>query len=132
MKLKEMLIENGVLQAYDAIGLDSNAIISGLNEKTDKQYSGYRWFSYTLEHLGGYIVHCIPSDEMLEAGYPWEEWYKDPSTGEFQHHILYLKKTDRCDMTFDCPPTDTTHPEPTRNHFWYLYNDTDSRLLYAR
>ena len=72
------------------------------------------------------------TDEMLEAGYPWEEWYKDPSTGEFQHHILYLKKTDRCDMTFDCPPTDTTHPEPTRNHFWYLYNDTDSRLLYAR
>lgn len=125
MKLKEMLKENGVLETFDNMGFGANNVLSGLDEKTDAQYAGYRWFN------GGRIVHAIPSDELLAKGYPWEEWYRDRE-GVFQHHILYLEKTDRCDMTFDCPPTDTTHPEPTRNHFWYLYNDEDARLLYTR
>ena len=126
MKLREMLKENGALESFDNMGFGAENVIGKLTEETDAQYAKYSWFN------GGFIVHAVPPADMLEAGYPWEEWYKDPSTGEFQHHNLYLKKTDRCDMTFDCPPTDTTHPEPTRNHFWYLYNDTDSRLLYAR
>jgi len=125
MKLRETLTKNGVLETFDNIGFSGETIIGGLTEQTDAQYMKYRWFN------GGHIVHAIPPEEMLAAGYPWEEWYKDPQ-GVFQHHILYLEKTPLCDMTFDCPPTDTTHPEPTRNHFWYLYNDQDSRLLYAR
>lgn len=125
MKLKEMLTENGVLEAFDSMGFGAQKVIGGLTEETDAQYIKYRWFN------GGRIVHAIPADNLLEAGYPWEEWYKDRQ-GELQHHILYLKKTDLCDMTFDCPPTDTSHPEPTKNHFWYLYNDRDGRLLYAR
>ena len=60
---------------------------------------------------------------------PGRRWYRDDDLGEFQHHILYLEKTDKCDMTFDCPADDTTHPEPTRDRFWYLYNDTDGRLF---
>ncbi|WHH60338.1 hypothetical protein [Petroclostridium sp. X23] len=125
MKLKEMLKENGVLETLDKIGFDSETVISGLTEETDAHYMKYRWFNT------GSSAHAIPTEEMLEAGYPWEEWYKD-RMGVLQHHILYLEKTDLCDMTFDCPITDTTHPEPTRNHFWYLYNDEDSRLLYTR
>ena len=79
-------------------------------------------------------MHAVPTPDMLEAGFPWEEWYKDPNTGSYEHHVLYLKKTDKCDMTFDgtnLPPEDG-HPEPTKGHFWYLYNDEDARLLYAR
>ncbi len=37
-------------------------------------------------------------------------------------------------MTFDgtnLPPEDG-HPKPTHGQFWYLYNDEDARLLYAR
>lgn len=37
-------------------------------------------------------------------------------------------------MTFD--GTDLSledgHPEPTKRHFWYLYNDDDMSLLYTR
>ena len=127
MKLREMLKENGALESFDKMGFGAENVIGKLNAETDEQYAKYQWFN------GGFIVHAVPPIEMLEAGYPWEEWYRDRN-GVFQHHILYLKKTDKCDMTFDgtnLPPEDG-HPEPTKGHFWYLYNDTDSRLLYAR
>ncbi|MGI6665111.1 MAG: hypothetical protein ACOX3W_06850 [Christensenellaceae bacterium] len=125
MKLRKMLEENGILETFNNMGFDAEEIIAGLTEETDAQYMKYEWVN------GGRIVHAIPPRDMLEEGYPWEEWYNAPQQ-PFQHHILYIEKTDKCDMTFDCPPTDETHPEATRNQFWYLYNDEDSSLLYAR
>lgn len=128
MQLKEKLKELGVLETFDNMGFDSELIFSGLTEESDSQYMKYEWIN------GGRIVHAIPPENMLKEGFPWEEWYNVADNPEhaMQHHILYLEKTDKCDMTFDCPITDTTHPEATREKFWYLYNDTDSRLLYAR
>ena len=128
MKLKEMLKENGCFDTFDKMGFGAEKVLSGLTEKTDELYCKYQWFN------GGMIVHAIPTEDMLKEGYPWEEWYKDPNTGSYEHHILYLEKTDKCDMTFDgtnLPPEDG-HPKPTHGHFWYLYNDEDARLLYAR
>ncbi len=130
MKLKEMLTENGVITAFDEMRLGADNVLANLTDETDAQYAGYRWFRSTYKTSP--IVHAIPPEDKLNAGYPWEEWYRDDDLGEFQHHILYLEKTDKCDMTFDCPADDTTHPEPTRNRFWYLYNDADGRLFYAR
>ena len=127
MKLREMLKENGALESFDKMGFGAENVIGKLNAETDEQYAKYQWFN------GGFIVHAVPPIEMLEAGYPWEEWYRDRN-GVFQHHILYLKKTDKCDMTFDgtnLPPEDG-HPEPTKGHCWYLYNDEDASLLYTR
>ncbi|MEI3416676.1 MAG: hypothetical protein V8Q43_03840 [Christensenellaceae bacterium] len=127
MKLREMLKENGALESFDKMGFGAENVIGKLNAETDERYAKYQWFN------GGFIVHAVPPMEMLEAGYPWEEWYRDRN-GVFQHHVLYLKKTDKCDMTFDgtnLPPEDG-HPEPTKGHFWYLYNDEDASLLYTR
>ena len=128
MKLKEMLKENGCYATFDNMGFGAEKVLSGLTEEASEQYSKYQWFD------GKFIVHAGPTPDMLEAGFPWEEWYKDPNTGSYEHHVLYLKKTDKCDMTFDgtnLPPEDG-HPEPTKGHFWYLYNDEDARLIYAR
>lgn len=129
MSLKKFLEEQGILADYEDMGVGADKVLSGLTEETEAQYSKYRWFH---DDMGfSKIVHAIPPEDMLAEGYPWEEWYRDES-GVQQHHILYLKKTELCDMTFDCPADDTTHPEPTRDRFWHLYNDGDSRLLYAR
>ena len=129
MSLRQILTENGILAAYDRMGVGAEKVLSGLTDATDAQYSKYRWYKDMYQDSD--IVHAIPPEDMIAEGYPWEEWYRDEN-GEFQHHILYLKKNELCDMTFDCPADDTTHPEPTRNRFWYLYNDADSRFLYAR
>lgn len=125
MTLKEMLTKNGVLKTFDKIGFGADKVLADLTPEAEEQYKKYEWID------GGMIVHAIPPKDMLKAGYPWEEWYnveQDP----FQHHILYLEKTDLCDMTYDCPADDMDHPEATRDLFWYLYNDKDARLLYAR
>lgn len=120
MKLKEMLQEMGILETYDNIGWGAENVLKDLDEETDAQYCKYRWFN------GGYIVNAIPPEDMLAEGYPWEEWYN--INGERHRHVLFLEKNDRCHDTFDCPEDDTTHPEPTRGHFWYLYEDPDGRL----
>ncbi len=129
MSLKKILTENGVLAAYERMGVGAETMVGGLTEAADAQYSKYRWYRGTFGDSD--IVHAIPPEDMLKEGYPWEEWYRDDK-GVQQHHILYLEKTELCDMTFDCPADDTTHPEPTRDRFWYLYNDTDSRFLHGR
>lgn len=127
MKLREMLTENGALESFDNMGFGAENVIGKLNEATDEQYSKYQWFN------GGFIVHAVPPLEMLKAGYPWEEWYKDRE-GNFNHHILFLEKTDKCDDVWDGRdlPAEDGHPEPVKGYFWYLYNDEDCSLIYTR
>jgi len=127
MSLKEKLTELGVVEAFDNMGFGAENVLGKLTPETEEQYAKYTWIN------GTFIVHAVPPADMLEAGYPWEEWYKNREGG-FEHHILYLEKTEKCDMTWDgrnLPPEDK-HPEPTKGHFWYLYNDEDASLLYTR
>ncbi len=70
MKLKEMLKENGCYATFDNMGFGAEKVLAGLGEEADAQYCKYQWFD------GGMIVHAIPTPDMLEAGLPWEEWYK--------------------------------------------------------
>lgn len=114
-------------KSFENIGISSENVIGKLTEKTDEHYLKYMWFN------GGTIVHAVPPIEMLKAGYPWEEWYCRRN-GMLQHHILYIEKTDKCDMTFDGTnlSLEDGHPEPTKGHFWYLFNDDDMSLLYTR
>lgn len=129
MKLKEKLNELGILKTFDEVGFDSNLIFSGLTEETENLYAQYEWIN--LEGMG---VHAIPPADLLAAGYAWEEWYNMPEYPEhtLQHHILFLKKTDKCTETYDCAPDAEGYPDSVRGKFWYLYNDEDSRLLNAR
>ncbi|MBQ5956385.1 MAG: hypothetical protein IKO45_01845 [Clostridia bacterium] len=127
MKLKEMLKENGCYETFDNMGFGAENVIGKLNMVTDEHYAKYEWID------GKFIVHAVPPLEMLKAGYPWEEWYRQRD-GVFQHHCLFLEKTDKCDMTWDGRdlPAEDQHPEAVKGYFWYLYNDEDPSLIFTR
>lgn len=127
MGLLEKLSELGVLATFDEIGFGAEHVFGGLTKETEAQYLRYEWIN-----LPGLGVHAIPPADLLEAGYPWEEWYTWPPEQPKEHHILFLKKTDLCNDTYDCAADNMDYPASVRGKFWYLYNDEDLRLLYAR
>lgn len=128
MSLQEMLQEKGVQAKLDEMGYGAEKVLGKLTEETEAHYAKYEWF------VGEHIVHAVPSKEMLEEGCPWEEWYQTPE-GKREYHVLFVKKNEKCDMTFDAtnlPADDAVHPEPVGGYIWYLYEDADASLQYTR
>lgn len=130
--LLEKLKSQGITEALEAIGYDCEKIFGGLSPETEEIYAAYSWSKVPCSVEGirsAYVVHAVPSEEQLEAGHPWEEWFFQFDRPE--HHVLFLEKKDFCDQEIFIPGADRDHPKEACGKNWYYYCDKESFPYFA-
>ena len=76
--LLEKLRSQGIAEALEAIGYDCERIFGELTPEAEELYASYSWrkISCSVEGIrDAYVIHAVPSEELLKEDHPWEEWF---------------------------------------------------------
>jgi len=129
--LKQKLEDMGIKAALEELGYEFDEIFSGLSKEAQELYASYDWRKIPCAVEGirhGYVVHAVPPEELLESGYPWEEWFFQFDRPE--HHVLFLEKKENCDQEILIPADDVDHPKEACGRMWYYFGDAQSFPYY--
>lgn len=130
--LLEKLKAQGIAEALEAIGYNCEEIFGTLPPEAEALYAGYsfRKIACSVEGIrSAYVIHAVPSEELLKEGYPWEEWFFQFDRPE--HHVLFLQKKDFCDQEIFIPEDDQDHPREACGRTWYYFCDKGSLPYFA-
>ena len=130
--LREKLRSQGIAEALEAIGYDCERIFGELTPEAEELYASYSWrkISCSVEGIrDAYVIHAVPSEELLKEDHPWEEWFFQ--FGRPEHHVLFLNKKDCCDQEIFIPEDDRDHPQEACGRTWHYYCDKESFPYFA-
>ncbi len=131
--LREKMEAAGVKKALEDLGYSYEVIFGGLSPELEEEYAACSWQKVGCNIDGirlGYVIHCVPGEEQLKAGRPWEEWFFQHDAAH--HHVLFREKQDCCDREVLIPETDREHPEEVRGKLWHYYQDGESLPYLAK
>ncbi len=125
--LQKELTAMGVGKAFHRMGLEFEALFSGLKRLQENPYRNHQWvLKENEEYL---VVNAIPSKEDQDHLF-WEEWYLH--AGKAHHHILSLWEPGAYQEVFHAPERDAIHPPQCFGSRWFVIEDADMRPLLLR
>ena len=115
-KFLEKIKNLKILDTAKDLGIDYEIFTT---PEISELYANHEWI-VIQNSLVGPVINAVP-DISIADSVPWEEWFL--MEGNIHHHILFKKKHQKSNMTWEGSLDDNEHPKKVLGILWHVHNE---------